>query len=69
MPPGVGSAGDLNRLIANDYLDAAVAAFFLLSVVIVIADSAREWWAVLRGGKAVRSTEVPFAPRTAPAGD
>jgi carbon starvation protein len=48
LPPGVASAGDLTRLIANDYLDAAVAAFFLLSVLVVIADSAREWWAVLR---------------------
>ena len=28
----------------------------------MIADSAREWWAVLRGGKPVRSTETPFDP-------
>ena len=60
LPPGVKSGGDLTRLIANDYLDAAVAAFFLLSVLVVIADSAREWWAVLRAGKPVRSTETPF---------
>jgi carbon starvation protein len=62
LPSGVHSFGDLDRLIFNDYLDAAVAAFFLVSVLIVLADSAREWWAVLRGGKVVRSTEVPFAP-------
>jgi carbon starvation protein len=68
LPPGVRSAGDLTRLIANDYLDAAVAAFFLLSVLVVIADSAREWWAVLKGGKPVRSTETPFEPRVV-AGD
>ncbi len=65
LPPGVTSAGDLARLIANDYLDAAVAAFFLLSVLVVIADSAREWWAVLRAGKPVRSTETPFEASTA----
>ncbi len=65
LPPGVKSAGDLTRLIANDYLDAAVAAFFLLSVLVVIADSAREWWAVLRAGKPVRSTETPFEASTA----
>jgi carbon starvation protein len=59
LPPGVKSAGDLTRMIANDYLDAAVAAFFLLSVLVVIAASAREWWAVLRGGKAVVTTETP----------
>jgi carbon starvation protein len=69
LPPGVGSMGDLNRLIANDYLDAAVAAFFLLSVLVVIADSAREWWAVLKGGKPARSTETPFEPGAVAAGD
>lgn len=62
LPPGVKSAGDLGRMIANDYLDAAVAAFFLVAVLVVIADSAREWWAVLRGGKPARSTETPFQP-------
>jgi carbon starvation protein len=68
LPTGVRSSGELARLIANDYLDAAVAAFFLLSVLVVIADSAREWWAVLKGGKSVRSTETPFEPRVV-AGD
>jgi carbon starvation protein len=66
LPPGVKSAGDLTRLIANDYLDAAVAAFFLASVLVVIADSAREWWAVLRGGKPARTTETPFGPGAIP---
>ena len=69
LPPGVKSAGDLGRMIANDYLDAAVAAFFLVAVLVVLADSAREWWAVLRGGKPVRSTETPFEARTLAAGD
>jgi carbon starvation protein len=68
LPVGVRSSGELARLIANDYLDAAVAAFFLLSVLVVIADSAREWWAVLKGGKPVQSTETPFVPRVV-AGD
>jgi carbon starvation protein len=65
----VKSIGDLQRMVANDYLDAAVAAFFLLAVLVVIADSARECWSVLRGGKSVASTEVPFARRPAHAGD
>src|SRR4051812_30631257 len=60
LPPGVRSSRELSQLIANDYLDAAVAAFFLLSVLVVLADSAREWWAVLKGGKPARSTETPF---------
>ena len=69
LPAGVASATDLGRMIANDYLDAAVAAFFLIAVVVVIADSAREWWAVVKGGKAAQSTEIPFVPRPAVAGD
>ena len=69
LPPGVKSAGDLSRMIANDYLDAAVAAFFMLSVVVILADSAREWWAVISGAKAARSSEVPFEPRAVVAGD
>ena len=69
LPAGIASTTDLGRMIANDYLDAAVAAFFLIAVLVVIADSAREWWAVLRGGKAARSTEIPFVPRAAVAGD
>jgi carbon starvation protein len=69
LPPGVKSIGDLTRMIANDYLDAAVAAFFLISVIVILADSAREWWAVISGAKAARSTEVPYEPRVFAAGD
>ncbi|PYP79403.1 MAG: carbon starvation protein A [Gemmatimonadetes bacterium] len=69
LPPGVRSAGDLTQMIANDYLDAAVAAFFLVSVIVIFADSAREWWAVVSGAKAARSSEVPFQPRAFAAGD
>ena len=69
LPPGVKSADDLNRLIFNDYLDAAVAAFFLAAVLVVLADSSREWWAVLQGRKPARSTETPFVPSAAAAGD
>ena len=69
LPPGVKSAGDLTQMIANNYLDAAVAAFFLLSVIVILLDSAREWWAVISGAKVARSTEVPFEPRAFAAGD
>jgi carbon starvation protein len=47
-------------MIFNDRLDAAVAAFFMIAVIVILADSAKEWVAVLRGRKAARSTEVPF---------
>ena len=69
LPPGVKSAGDLSRMIANDYLDAAVAGFFLVAVIVILADSIREWVAVLRGRKVARSTEVPFQQRAVLAGD
>ena len=69
LPPGVKSTGDLTQMIANDYLGAAVTIFFLASVLVILAWSAREWWAVLSGSKTARSTEVPFQPRAFAAGD
>jgi carbon starvation protein len=53
----------------NDYLDAAVAAFFMVSVVVILADSLREWTAVLRGRKPAITTEVPFERVVLVAGD
>jgi carbon starvation protein len=64
LPAGVHSAAELARMIFNDYLDAAVAAFFLLCVLVVIVASAREWYAVLRQGKLVVSTETPWSDVT-----
>jgi len=54
-------------MILNDRIDAAVAAFFLLSVVVVLVASAHEWFTVLSGRKVAKSTEIPFetAPRAA----
>ncbi|MEA3247710.1 MAG: carbon starvation CstA family protein [Gemmatimonadota bacterium] len=65
LPPGVASAGNAARMIFNDRLDAAVAAFFLVSVVVILAASMREWYAVLSGSKAAVSSEVPFTPKAA----
>ncbi len=47
-------------MIFNDYLDAVVTIFFMVSVVVIIADSTREWMSVLRGHKPVVSSEAPF---------
>jgi carbon starvation protein len=69
LPPGVKSATDLGRMIVNDYLDAAVAAFFLVLVVIVLADSARIWYGLMRSGAPGRSTHLPFEPGSIQAGD
>jgi len=69
LPPGVKSAAAAHRMIFNDRLDAAVAGFFLLAVVVILAESLREWSAVLGGRKPARGTEVPFESAAgAPAG-
>jgi carbon starvation protein len=60
LPAAIKSIGDARRMIFNDYLDAVVTLFFMVSVVVIIADSAREWMSVLRGRKPVVSSEAPF---------
>ena len=53
---------DAGRLIFNDRLDAAVAAFFMIAVIVILLESARVWILVLRGDRPATSTEVPFEP-------
>jgi carbon starvation protein len=62
LPAGIASASAARQMMFNDYLDAAVAGFFMISVVVILADSFKEWLAVVRGGKPAVSTEVPFQP-------
>jgi carbon starvation protein len=69
VPAGAPSIAAAQRMIVNDRIDAAVAGFFVLAVVIILADSAREWWAVVGGRKPARSTEVPFASPAPVTGD
>ena len=69
LPAAIRSVGDARRVIFNDYLDAAVAAFFMISVIVILADSIREWTAVLGGRKPVVSSEVPFDRVVPVAGD
>jgi carbon starvation protein len=63
LPPNVKTPADAMRLIVNDRLDAGVAAFFMISVVVILAASAREWYSVVAGRKRAVSSEVPFEPR------
>ncbi|HJU67659.1 MAG TPA: carbon starvation CstA family protein [Gemmatimonadaceae bacterium] len=65
LPRGAADATAAARMIFNDRLDAAVAAFFMIAVIVILADSAKEWVAVLRGRKPARTTEVPFEPALA----
>jgi carbon starvation protein len=62
LPPGVKSIAEANRLILNDRIDAAVAAFFLISVVVILVASLHEWFTVLSGRKKPISTEVTYQP-------
>jgi len=69
LPPGIKSMGDLGQMMGNDYVDAAVAAFFLAAVLVILGDSMWAWMGILRGTSRGRSTEVPFAVRGLVAGD
>jgi carbon starvation protein len=69
LPAAVESVAVARRMIFNDRLDAAVAAFFMIAVIVILADSAREWLSIVRGRKPARSTEVPFEAQPAMAGD
>jgi carbon starvation protein len=60
LPAGVQTVGDARRLIGNDYIDAGVAAFFLISVVVILIASAHEWFVCVTGRKVPHTTEIPF---------
>jgi carbon starvation protein len=60
LPAGVQTIADANRLVLNDHIDAAVAGFFLVSVVVILVASAYEWFTVLSGRKPARTSEIPF---------
>jgi carbon starvation protein len=64
LPAGAHSVSEASRLILNDKIDAVVAAFFLISVIVILVASLHEWFTVLSGRKAARSTEIPFEEAT-----
>jgi carbon starvation protein len=64
LPTGVQTVTDARRLIVNDYIDAGVAAFFLISVVVILVASAHEWFICVTGRKEPRTTEIPFEQST-----
>jgi carbon starvation protein len=63
LPPGIASAGAAARVVFNDRLDAAIAGFFLVSVVVISVESVRIWIAVLSGRTIAVSTEIPFTAK------
>jgi carbon starvation protein len=60
LPASIKSVESAQRMIFNDRLDAVVAAFFLVAVIVILGDSIREWVAVLSGRKPARTSEAPF---------
>jgi carbon starvation protein len=60
-PPGVRSLDAARHMMFNDRLDAAVAAFFMTAVVVVLFESIRVWIGIGRGRIAPVSTEVKFS--------
>ena len=59
IPPGVPSLAAMPRMIFNDRLDAGVAAFFLVSVIVIVVESVRTWLGVVAGRVPSNSSEVP----------
>ena len=67
LPAGAKTASDAARMIFNDRLDALVVAVFMISVIVILIDSARVWLGVINGTRVAVSTEVPFTARAVPA--
>jgi carbon starvation protein len=53
---------ETRAVIFNERMDAVVCAAFLVLVAIVVIDSLRVWYGLLRGTRAVVSSEAPFIP-------
>ena len=60
LPANIKSLAAAQRMIFNDRLDAAVAAFFLVSVVVILTASIIEWVKVMNGSKVAVSSETPY---------
>jgi carbon starvation protein len=60
LPGGVASLEAARRMAFNDRLDAAVAAFFMAAVVVILVESTRMWIRILTGRAPAASTEVSF---------
>jgi carbon starvation protein len=60
IPKGVASLEAAGRMAFNDRLDAAVAAFFMAAVVVILFESTRMWIRILTGRVPANSTEVRF---------
>ncbi|MEP6508655.1 MAG: carbon starvation CstA 5TM domain-containing protein, partial [Gemmatimonadales bacterium] len=62
LPPGATTVEAAHRIMFNDHLDAAVAAFFMAAVVVILVDSIRVWTRIVSGRVQASSTEVAYVP-------
>jgi carbon starvation protein len=53
---------ETRAVIFNERLDAVVCGVFLALVAVIVLDSARVWFGLLRGTRAAVSSESPFIP-------
>lgn len=60
LPANIKSVEAAQRMIFNDRLDAGIAAFFLISVIVILSASINEWLKVTSGRKVTASSESPF---------
>jgi carbon starvation protein len=54
------ATGATARLIFNNRLDAAMTGILVVMVTLVLLESGRQWWGILRGTREVRLKEAPF---------
>jgi len=64
---GPESLASVERLIFNNRLDAVVTAFLAILVIVILADSAREWIGILRGRKQPVLHEAEYVVSALPA--
>jgi carbon starvation protein len=55
-----GKVAETQGQIFNDRLDAAVCGIFLIMVTVILIDSFRVWFGILRGSKQAKVEEAPF---------
>jgi carbon starvation protein len=62
LPPGAASVDAARRMIFTDSLDALIAGFFMMAVVVILVESIRVWLGIASGRVKAASTEVAYFP-------
>ncbi len=62
LPPGAQTIEAARRMIFNDRLDAVIAGFFMVAVVVILVESIRVWIGITSGRVKATTTEIAFTP-------